>query len=67
MEISVPPRGGDPPDGDPVMHQRLYEFVLCSIGLLLLRLLPVKRWIAGQNGSVMHESFLRTNDTSVGR
>lgn len=35
-------------DGDPVFHQRLYQIVACSIPLFVLRLPPVKRWIAGQ-------------------
>jgi DMSO/TMAO reductase YedYZ heme-binding membrane subunit len=33
-------------DGDPIIHQRLYQLTACSIPLLLLRMPPVKRWIA---------------------
>jgi methionine sulfoxide reductase heme-binding subunit len=33
-------------DGDPILHQRLYQLTACSIPLLLLRMPPVKRWIA---------------------
>jgi DMSO/TMAO reductase YedYZ heme-binding membrane subunit len=35
-------------DGDPVFHQRLYQYSACSIFLLALRLPPVKRWIAAR-------------------
>jgi methionine sulfoxide reductase heme-binding subunit len=35
-------------DGDPVFHQRLYQFSACSLFLLVLRLPPVKRWIAAR-------------------
>ena len=33
-------------DGDPVFHQRFYQYSACSFFLLVLRLPPVKRWIA---------------------
>jgi sulfoxide reductase heme-binding subunit YedZ len=33
-------------DGDPILHQRLYQLTACSIPLLLLRMPPVKRWVA---------------------
>jgi DMSO/TMAO reductase YedYZ heme-binding membrane subunit len=33
-------------DGDPIVHQRLYQLIACSIPLLLLRMPPVKRWVA---------------------
>lgn len=33
-------------DGDPIPHQRLYQLTACSIPLLLLRMPPVKRWVA---------------------
>ena len=39
---------GHPTDGDPIFHQRLYQYAACGIPLLVLRLPPVKRWIAGQ-------------------
>jgi DMSO/TMAO reductase YedYZ heme-binding membrane subunit len=39
---------GHPADGVPVFHQRLYQYTACSIPLLILRLPPVKRWIAEQ-------------------
>jgi DMSO/TMAO reductase YedYZ heme-binding membrane subunit len=35
-------------DGDPIFHQRLYQYSVCSIFLLTLRLPPVKRWIAAR-------------------
>jgi DMSO/TMAO reductase YedYZ heme-binding membrane subunit len=35
-------------DGDPVFHQRLYQYSACSVFLLALRLPPVKRWIAAR-------------------
>jgi methionine sulfoxide reductase heme-binding subunit len=35
-------------DGDPIFHQRLYQFSACSLFLLVLRLPPVKRWIAAR-------------------
>lgn len=36
------------PDGNPVLHQRLYQLSACSIFLIVLRLPRVKRWIADQ-------------------
>jgi DMSO/TMAO reductase YedYZ heme-binding membrane subunit len=33
-------------DGDPIAHQRLYQLTACSILLLVLRMPPVKRWVA---------------------
>jgi DMSO/TMAO reductase YedYZ heme-binding membrane subunit len=35
-------------DGDPIFHQRFYQYSVCSIFLLTLRLPPVKRWIAAR-------------------
>ena len=35
-------------DGDPVFHQRFYQYSVCSLFLLTLRLPPVKRWIAAR-------------------
>jgi methionine sulfoxide reductase heme-binding subunit len=35
-------------DGDPVFHQRLYQYGAASLFLLVLRLPPVKRWIAAR-------------------
>jgi sulfoxide reductase heme-binding subunit YedZ len=35
-------------DGDPIFHQRFYQYSACSLFLLTLRLPPVKRWIAAQ-------------------
>jgi methionine sulfoxide reductase heme-binding subunit len=35
-------------DGDPIFHQRLYQYSVCSLFLLTLRLPPVKRWIAAR-------------------
>jgi DMSO/TMAO reductase YedYZ heme-binding membrane subunit len=39
---------GFPGDGDPVFHQRLYQYSACTLFLLTLRLPPVKRWIAAR-------------------
>ena len=44
----VMPFGGPEGDGDPIMHQRFYQAVAISIPLIVLRLPPVRRWIAGQ-------------------
>jgi methionine sulfoxide reductase heme-binding subunit len=35
-------------DGAPIFHQRFYQYSACSLFLLVLRLPPVKRWIAAQ-------------------
>jgi DMSO/TMAO reductase YedYZ heme-binding membrane subunit len=35
-------------DGDPIFHQRLYQYCACSVFLLTLRLPPVKSWIAAR-------------------
>jgi DMSO/TMAO reductase YedYZ heme-binding membrane subunit len=35
-------------DGDPIFHQRLYQYCACSLFLLTLRLPPVKHWIAAR-------------------
>jgi sulfoxide reductase heme-binding subunit YedZ len=35
-------------DGDPIFHQRLYQYGACSLLLLTLRIPPVKRWIAAR-------------------
>jgi methionine sulfoxide reductase heme-binding subunit len=35
-------------DGDPIFHQRLYQYSACSLFLLVLRLPPVKRWIVAR-------------------
>ncbi len=39
---------GFPGDGDPIFHQRLYQYSAASLFLLTLRLPPVKRWIAAR-------------------
>jgi methionine sulfoxide reductase heme-binding subunit len=39
---------GFPGDGDPIFHQRLYQYSACTLFLLILRLPPVKRWIAAR-------------------
>lgn len=39
---------GFPGDGDPIVHQRLYQYCACSLFLLVLRLPPVKQWIAAR-------------------
>jgi methionine sulfoxide reductase heme-binding subunit len=43
-----PPQPGFAGDGDPVFHQRFYQYSACSLFLLTLRIPPVKRWIAAQ-------------------
>jgi methionine sulfoxide reductase heme-binding subunit len=35
-------------DGDPIFHQRFYQYSACSLFLLVLRLPPVKRWIVAR-------------------
>lgn len=35
-------------DGDPILHQRVYQLAACSLPLFLLRLPPVKRWVAAK-------------------
>jgi methionine sulfoxide reductase heme-binding subunit len=35
-------------EGDPIFHQRLYQYSACSLFLLILRLPPAKRWIAAR-------------------
>ena len=35
-------------DHTPYLHQRLYEYLACSVGLLALRLPPVRRWVRRQ-------------------
>jgi sulfoxide reductase heme-binding subunit YedZ len=37
---------GDSGDGMPVFHQRFYQILSCSLFLFILRLPPVKRWVA---------------------
>jgi sulfoxide reductase heme-binding subunit YedZ len=38
----------EPGDGDPVFHNRLYQYAACSILLLVLRLPPVRHWVSAQ-------------------
>ncbi len=45
------PFDGPQGDGDPVFHQRLYQIVAISLPLVILRLPPVKRWIAEQRAA----------------
>jgi DMSO/TMAO reductase YedYZ heme-binding membrane subunit len=35
-------------DGDPIFHQRFYQYSACSLFLLTLRLPPVRRWIVAR-------------------
>jgi DMSO/TMAO reductase YedYZ heme-binding membrane subunit len=35
-------------DGDPIFHQRFYQYSACSLFLLVLRLPPVKRWVVAR-------------------
>jgi hypothetical protein len=48
------PFGASDGDGDPVFHQRFYQAVAISIPLVVLRLPPVRRWIAGQRAAGRH-------------
>lgn len=45
------PFGAADGDGDPVFHQRFYQAVAISIPLVVLRLPPVRRWIAAQRAA----------------
>jgi DMSO/TMAO reductase YedYZ heme-binding membrane subunit len=45
------PFGASSGDGDPVFHQRFYQAMAISIPLVVLRLPPVRRWIAAQRAS----------------
>lgn len=45
------PFGAAEGDGDPVFHQRFYQAVAISIPLVVLRLPPVRRWIAAQRAA----------------
>jgi sulfoxide reductase heme-binding subunit YedZ len=47
----VMPFGGPEGDGDSIMHQRFYQAVAISVPLIVLRLPPVRRWIAGQRAA----------------
>jgi DMSO/TMAO reductase YedYZ heme-binding membrane subunit len=38
-------------DGDPVFHQRFYQAVAISIPLVILRLPPVRRWVADKRAN----------------
>ena len=45
------PFGAAQGDGDPVFHQRFYQAVAIRIPLVLLRLPPVRRWVAQQRAA----------------
>ena len=45
------PFGGPEGDGDPIMHQRFYQAAAISIPLIVLRLPPMRRWIADQRAA----------------
>jgi DMSO/TMAO reductase YedYZ heme-binding membrane subunit len=38
-------------DGDPVFHHRLYQILAISLPLVVLRLPPVRRWVAEQRAA----------------
>jgi sulfoxide reductase heme-binding subunit YedZ len=42
------PFDGPQGDGDPVFHQRLYQILIISFPLVILRLPPVRRWVIEQ-------------------
>src|SRR6266480_3201460 len=44
----IKPFGGDEGDGIPIFHQRFYQALAVSIPLIVLRLPPVRRWVAEQ-------------------
>jgi hypothetical protein len=46
--------GASDGDGDPVFHQRFYQAVAITIPLVIQRLPPVRRWIAGQRAAGQH-------------
>jgi len=50
----ITPFGASDGDGDPVVHQRFYQAVAISIPLVILRLPPVRRWIAAQRAAGRH-------------
>jgi DMSO/TMAO reductase YedYZ heme-binding membrane subunit len=43
--------GASDGDGDPIFHQRFYQSVEISIVLVILRLPPVRRWVAQQRAA----------------
>jgi DMSO/TMAO reductase YedYZ heme-binding membrane subunit len=45
------PFDGPQGDGDPVFHQRLYQALVISFPLVILRLPPVKRWVTEQRAA----------------
>lgn len=45
------PFDGPQGDGDPVFHQRVYQIAVISLPLVILRLPPVKRWVAKQRAA----------------
>ena len=45
------PFGAAQGDGDPVFHQRFYQAAAISLPLVLLRLPPVRRWVAQQRAA----------------
>jgi DMSO/TMAO reductase YedYZ heme-binding membrane subunit len=45
------PFDGPQGDGDPIFHQRLYQIAAISLPLVILRLPPVRRWVAEQRAA----------------
>jgi len=45
------PFDGPQGDGDPVFHQRLYQILVISFPLVVLRLPPVRRWVTDQRAA----------------
>jgi DMSO/TMAO reductase YedYZ heme-binding membrane subunit len=45
------PFDGPQGDGDPVFHQRFYQIMAISLPLVILRLPPVKRWVADKRAA----------------
>jgi DMSO/TMAO reductase YedYZ heme-binding membrane subunit len=45
------PFGASQGDGDPVFHQKFYQTIAVTIPLVLLRLPPIRRWVAAQRAA----------------
>jgi len=54
LRDGVTPFGASDGDGDPIFHQRFYQAAAISVPLIVLRLPPVRRWIARQRAAGRH-------------